>query len=42
MKIIGYVFYALLLLGLLYSFCSFIFSFISTRTNIAEELKKVN
>jgi len=38
----GYVFYALLLLGLLYIFCSFIFSFISTRTNIAEELKKVN
>jgi hypothetical protein len=38
----GYVFYALLLLGLLYIFCSFVFSFISTRTNIAEELKKVN
>ena len=38
----GYVFYALLLLGLLYIFCSFIFSLISTRANIAEELKKVN
>lgn len=38
----GYVIYALLLLGLLYASCSFIFSFISTRTNIAEELKKVN
>ncbi len=38
----SYVFYALILLGLLYIFCSFIFSFISTRTNIAEELKKVN